>query len=252
MNFRHQHEPRNDYGPGPDETDPSRVSAAGREERSWRDDGGGTYGQGGYSRNEGFRGHEAYGRGGRHASVTQGGYRQGDWSQGGGYDQRGYNYGEGDVTGRHAHRMGQGGMMNEGRYDEPQQYYGVQGDRGAFSADYGPSSSGFAPSRAGGQYGQDPSRGYAPGSQIWEGRGRSQDPEFEPDYLHWRESQMRNLDRDYQSWRDERRQKFSQDFDEWRNRRASQASAEPATPADNPAVGDVSNGGTGRDDRKKT
>lgn len=253
---------------------------------------GGGYGRNeGYSQHESRRG-----GGQHHASLTQGGYRGGDWSQGGGYGQTatggqlyggydrhgaGQTYGQsgygaqagggydqrsaappyggyagGDATGRQGHRMGQGGMMNEGRYAERQEYYGLQGDRGQFSGDpYAQSSAGYGQAfRTGGEYGPEPSRGYAPGSQIWESQsyaGRQQDPEFEPDYLHWRESQMRNLDRDYQSWRDERRQKFSQDFDEWRNRRATQASAEQQPPADNPAVGDVSDGGTGRDDRKK-
>ena len=91
-----------------------------------------------------------------------------------------------------------------------------------------------------------PDHGYAPGAQIWEDRDPDRlasrsDPrhhDFEPDYLHWREQQMTNLDRDYSAWRDERRQKFSSDFDSWRQARAGR----DATPADNSKVGDITDG----------
>lgn len=87
--------------------------------------------------------------------------------------------------------------------------------------------------------------GYAPGSEIWRGGGQdlasnrgSGQHDFEPDYLHWREQQLSSFDKDYTDWRSERRQKFSADFDTWRQNR-------PRVQADNPIVGDVSDGGTG-------
>lgn len=58
--------------------------------------------------------------------------------------------------------------------------------------------------------------------------------EFDPDYLHWREEQMRGHDRDYHEWRrtqrdrydedyrrfrSERREHFGRSFDDWRNQR---------------------------------
>jgi hypothetical protein len=96
---------------------------------------------------------------------------------------------------------------------------------------------------------------YAPGSQIWEDQrpgmgsremssGRQQH-DFEPDYLHWREQQLSNFDRDYSDWRSERRQKFSADFDTWRQNRP-RAEMHGKTPAENPIVGDIADGGDGR------
>jgi len=58
--------------------------------------------------------------------------------------------------------------------------------------------------------------------------------EFDPDYLHWREEQMRGHDRDYHEWRksqqesydqdyrafrDQRREHFGRTFSDWRNQR---------------------------------
>lgn len=107
----------------------------------------------------------------------------------------------------------------------------------------------------GGEHGRDDrsrepdhsGRGHAPGGQTWEGQDADharRGPvgpslhDFEPDYLHWREQQMSSFDKDYSDWRAERREKFSSDFDTWRQSR-SRAQAE------NPIVGDISDGGTG-------
>ena len=111
-------------------------------------------------------------------------------------------------------------------------------------------------------YGQ---QSHAPGSQIWEqndsrtirqgsggtyGQG-SQDQqhgrhhEFEPDYLHWRETQMRGFDDDYRGWRDERRQRFSSDFDTWRSSRGADAARNNLSAS---GVQDVADGGEGRSD----
>lgn len=41
------------------------------------------------------------------------------------------------------------------------------------------------------------------------------DEDFDPEYLQWREEQLRSLDEDYRTWR---RQKFAHDFSQWRGR----------------------------------
>ena len=48
---------------------------------------------------------------------------------------------------------------------------------------------------------------------------------FEPDYLQWRQQQMRELDRDYVAWRATRHRPFGEEFDEWRRGRAMRAEA---------------------------
>ena len=144
---------------------------------------------------------------------------------------------------------GQGGMMNAGAAEQGSPLF------------YG--QSGWRPGEAdpGQAYGYDrrqrhddwDARAHGPGAEIW----REAEPwsgqspahrDFEPDYLHWREAQMRNLDRDYLTWREERRQKFSQDFDDWRSRRATARAGETAPEAENVNVGDVADGGTGGGD----
>jgi len=123
---------------------------------------------------------------------------------GSGYANAGYDYGQG----------GHGGL-GSGGYDGASQTGGSAGFTGSRPAAY--------------QYG---SQGYAPGAQIWDGPGQdvasgnqSRHHEYEPDYLHWRDGQIRDLDRDYHAWRDERRQRFSKDFDEWRSQRRTQAAS---------------------------
>jgi hypothetical protein len=66
--------------------------------------------------------------------------------------------------------------------------------------------------------------------------------EFDPDYLHWRESQMRNHDRDYEEWRrsqhqsydddyrsfrSERRERFGETFQAWRSQRNASSGVSP-------------------------
>lgn len=75
--------------------------------------------------------------------------------------------------------------------------------------------------------------------------------EFDPDYLHWREEQMRSHDRDYHEWRKaqrdsydedyrrfrhERRQQFGRTFQDWRNQRSMVGGIADTTVA--PGVGD--------------
>ncbi|MBB6564222.1 hypothetical protein HNP48_006949 [Acidovorax soli] len=43
---------------------------------------------------------------------------------------------------------------------------------------------------------------------------------YDPDYLAWREEQMRLLDEEYDLWRAERYQKFTEEFNAWRSARS--------------------------------
>ncbi len=43
---------------------------------------------------------------------------------------------------------------------------------------------------------------------------------YDPDYLTWREEQMRLLDEEYDLWRAERYQKFTEEFNAWRSARS--------------------------------
>lgn len=167
-------------------------------------------------------------------------------------------------------------LRSQGYSQSPSQNYGQtyaqsQGsrDQGGGSMQGGGYSQGgaYGGSAMGGGYSQGQQshsqqgysdHGYAPGGQIWEGSGRGmggqshEHHEFEPDYLHWRQQQLSAFDKDYSDWRNERRQKFSSDFDSWRQTRPrSEASGEHKTPAENPIVGDVSDGGVGSQDAKK-
>lgn len=54
--------------------------------------------------------------------------------------------------------------------------------------------------------------------------GQQSRQHHDPDYLNWRDEQIRNLDSDYDSWRQERYSKFSDDFNKWRSERATQSS----------------------------
>ena len=222
---------------------------------------------------------------GQHQQSQYGGGMSTGWTgdrqprQGGSYDQYGYGaqasgqqqqpwsqpqYGRGDagswsggtVYGGDS-RGGQEGWSQSGGYSGSSGY--SQG--GAYGGSAMGAASGMRTGFAGGASSQDygqgshagyPSHGYAPGSQIWEGSGSGmggqshEHHDFEPDYLHWRQQQLSAFDNDYRAWRDERRQRFSSDFDSWRQSRPrSEAAGEQHTPAENPIVGDVSDGGVG-------
>ena len=202
----------------------------------------GPYGQSGYQPGSQAYGGPQYGQGYGSQAYGQGQstMNQGSMAYGGGmgaqsFDQRGYGQSGGQSG-------GYGSQMTRG-YAEPG--YGGQ--------NYGGQS--YGGQSYGGQSGMSQgsaSHGYAPGSQIWEGSGRGmggqthEHHDFEPDYLHWRQQQLSAFDRDYSDWRNERREKFSSDFASWRqNRPRSEASGEHHTPAENPIVGDVSDGGVG-------
>lgn len=133
------------------------------------------------------------------------------------------------------------------------------------SPDYGQNDRGRSHGYGGAYAERGRESGQAPGAQIWSdqdqrsirqgsggtyGQGQYARPEheFEPDYLHWRENQMKTFDDDYRSWRDERRQKFSSDFDTWRNSRQDA----PRNDLSASGVQDVADGGKGHpDDVKK-
>lgn len=147
----------------------------------------------------------------------------------------------------------------QGRPDDRRDYdrdrYARTESRGRYDRDYGGEPTWGSQDRRTPDYGsQTYSRhAYAPGSQIWEdqrssmtSREMSSRPQhdFEPDYLHWRDQQLANFDRDYSEWRSERREKFSSDFDSWRQNRPH--TGKTHTPAENPIVGDITDGGDGR------
>lgn len=188
----------------------------------------------------------AGGDGGRTAEAFRGQGQEPAREPGYGYGQNQQSrYGQGMATGWTGDR---GPAYGPGGYSSGAPSYGGQPYGSQTYA--GPSYSGqdYGARTYGGQAGMSQgyaTHGYAPGAQIWEGSGRGmggqshQHHDFEPDYLHWREQQLSAFDKDYSDWRNERRQKFSADFDTWRQNR-------PRVQAENPIVGDVSDGGDGR------
>ena len=242
--FRHQDQPERP------ENDEWRARGGERRPEEYRTWGGGDGGR----TAEAFRGQgRDYGR--EQSGASGWGYGQNQQSQ----------YGQGMSTPYTGDR-GPSGPYGPGGYQQaygagPQfgQDTGVTRNPSHGQPGYGPSAyaspmdQGYGgPSYGGQTYGAQTyggqgyaSHAYAPGSQIWEGSGRGmggqshQHHDFEPDYLHWREQQLSAFDKDYSDWRNERRQKFSADFDTWRQNR-------PRVQAENPIVGDVSDGGDGR------
>jgi hypothetical protein len=185
---------------------------------------------------------------GDRAGGSQGGYGQ---THGGGSMYR-QNHGQ-DYGRNQQHGFARGGY--DPGYSQGGQFGGSSMGGSNQNQQYGGGQSQQSQSQQGHGYSQ---HGYAPGSQIWEGSGPGmggqthEHHDFEPDYLHWRQQQLSAFDKDYTDWRSERRQKFSSDFDSWRQTRPrSEASGEHRTPAENPIVGDVSDGGVGTQDAKK-
>lgn len=189
-------ESRHDRARGPD------ASRYGAEGRSWDDAPAGGYRPGGEGADPGPRGRRGYAAAGDYGDDRD---RDDLWRERG--DPAG-GYGE-DFSRRF------GGASRD---------HGGHGGRrftGQGYSTYGGRMTAEGRSAYGRRQG-----GYAPGAQIWEGEGQdvasdhtARQPDFEPDYLHWRDSQMHELDRVYQAWRDERRQKFSREFDDWRSQR---------------------------------
>lgn len=230
---------------------PRTGSGRFEEARHWReDDQRNSYDQ---THNE-FRGGPARSDWDRPQHARGGGYsgaRFGDWSQStqggavgselyGGYDRHGAGRGvsQSDYGGRAGYGYGgPTGQSYGGGYDRNEPF-----ERGGYQG-YGSQ--------------QDyQGEGYAPGSQIWNQRGYAEtgaqrQHDHDPDYLHWREQQMRGFDEDYAAWRDERRQKFSSDFESWRQNRPRNHGKGPQIEAENPVVGSVSDGETGDMSKKK-
>jgi hypothetical protein len=84
---------------------------------------------------------------------------------------------------------------------------------------------------------EGPSRDRLTGAEL-----RRYQHDFDPDYVSWRDDQLRAHDRDYHAWREERRrsydedygtwrrerqEKFGQDFSDWRSRRTAEPAARP-------------------------
>lgn len=170
-----------------------------------------------------------------YGSSGQGAYGAGGFAQGG-YGRTGYgrDYGQ-DVVGRPDERW------RAGRAQE------------RLSADEG-------------GYGQGDLAG---GVEAYGGGHRAEtwDAEFEPDYLHWRQSQLAGYDRDYarwrdaqarahddeyRTWRDERRSKFHEDFHSWRSKRLAdtETGVTVAGEKTDPAIQNIADGGKGREDLK--
>ncbi len=126
--------------------------------------------------------------------------------------------------------------QNEGGYAYDYDYGGRGGGAGGprrsnygygsdeFADDYGHRQFGDGSATAGSFYGN---RDRFPGGRAPQ---RSQ-AHHDPDYLQWRNEQLRSLDSDYESWRRERYQKFSEDFNTWRSQRATQNENVPAAQA---------------------
>ncbi|MBX3477778.1 MAG: hypothetical protein KF910_09225 [Brevundimonas sp.] len=206
------------------------------ESRSWAGDRD-------FQRNEGYRpqGGGQYARDDDASAYRDRAYRdRADW--GGRSSQDAYGYGAQGYEPSRSYGSGETWGRGPGRFEQAPR-------GGEFGRDYGVNRAygrdhdqGRGPARTYGSGRDYEAQGYAPGAQIWQGSGRDMGrPDHEPDYLHWREQQMSKFDRDYDDWRNERRQKFSSDFDSWRSSRA-----------ENPVVGDVSDGGVGsQKDAKK-
>ncbi|MFN3352655.1 MAG: hypothetical protein ACK4Z5_03515 [Brevundimonas sp.] len=236
---------------------PERDDGRDREHRSWQDQdrarGGGVHPAMSGGR-QGDWGSAGYGQ------AAQGSQLYGGPGQGGGIqgqsDYGGYSGYGGPSAGGGAPRSQGDDATRHGRFDQG------HGETGYGRGGYG--QSGAHAGSAGADYGYG-RQSHAPGSQIWgqedhrsirQGSGGTygqggHDPhhgahhEFEPDYLQWREAQMRSFDDDYRSWRDERRQKFSSDFDTWRSSRNGDAARNNLSAS---AVQDVADGGKGQSD----
>lgn len=48
------------------------------------------------------------------------------------------------------------------------------------------------------------------------------DGRFEPEYLSWRDAQLRAHDRDYEAWRADRQRRYDDDYRAWRSQRREQ------------------------------
>jgi hypothetical protein len=188
-----------------------------------RNETGDTYGQGRAYRDE--RGREDFG-----PSGQTGGDDYGRENQYGSRAYAGGRSGGQPYTGPQAGGGGQSGggtgvdfgASVYGQTAQGSQLYGGYDSRGQGStfgqSDYGERGGGGL---GGAGLGQDHRTDQA-GRQANQGQRAGVHHDLEPDYLHWRDTQLQNFDRDYHSWRDERRTKFSNEFETWRQQRAGQ------------------------------
>ncbi len=167
------------------------------------------------------------------------------WRDGRGDEDHGYRSFDGDFHGGQEYGVPAGGSRRLPRPDAG----AVQGDDLGYESrgrrrrsDFGDMPYGDQPlphDRGARDFGPPADYAYHPGHQ-----------DLEPDYVAWRDEQMRNHDRDYAGWRaeqhrrydedyrsfrGERRERFGQTFAEWRAQRdAGQAPTPPAgdTPDD--------------------
>lgn len=146
--------------------------------------------------------------------APRGGSEFGSSSGYGGYGGENHGYGRGGTP---DYRQGSPNSWGRG------EWAGEFGD--AAAADYAGSQDGARGSRGQGGFGYGAGQGSYGGPGQW-GRGeyggeygRGQ-PQHDPDYLQWREEQIRKLDSEYQSWREERYRRFSEDFNSWRAARS--------------------------------
>jgi hypothetical protein len=253
------------------------------ERRSWRSEDygrgfhreGGSYGQGAW-RGAGQRSlqHDDQRYGSHRDTGETWGERRNHRDQKGREDfgQYGGQYGQTGAGGDHGHgreRHGPGGpetnrQFGRGGYGEGGGGSRAPGDHAGYSGGaFGPGGYGAYPDanpvagHSGGAVGSRLQGGYGPGGDHGHGReGHGQHGhgmtlasthgDFEPDYLHWRNTQMQNLDRDYLRWREERRSKFAKDFDEWRKSQAGRQGQSSPTGQSHTA-GQGSSGGLSSD-----
>lgn len=137
--------------------------------------------------------------------------------------------------------------MTPGNWGEPPSGQIARGSQLYGGPDTGFGSDGgmHGQSHYGGRTGASRMTDQSAGRNWNRGQRRDGEGEFEPDYLHWREQQMRSLDNDYLSWRDERRERFASDFATWRSARDETVRRNNLSAS---GVQDVADGGSGRSD----
>lgn len=173
---------------------------------------------------------------GRPQGSQQGGYEAGRRQAQGGHGEdyersaAGSNYGDwsGSRSAQDERYRGGYGGQESGRED----YHGGGHERqeSREPGNYGRQDYGNSGRFGGGegQYGMRRDMGsmHRQDDMAW-GRGEQggsrHESEFDPDYLQWRNEQMRSLDEDYRSWRRDRFKKFSDEFSTWRGQRAGRS-----------------------------
>ena len=188
--------------------DPNPAARQGR--------GGGSYGQGDYSR-------------AAQRSDSRADQRYGDssWTAG----EHAYDLNEREYGGAGGYSgFGSSGQGQYGEGGSPRGGYGQSG----YGRDYGQSGLGGAEPAGGGAYGggdrgQTYDADFDPHYLDWR---RDQQANYDRDYHHWRETQLKAHDEEYRAWRDQRRSKFHEDFHEWRNTRAAGGESSQASQSD--------------------